>query len=286
MGITLTGIEEMLLRWLGDELFWQAIAWKIAKSLIILCILYIGNRVLDSVIDRFVSFQETYLNDEQHQRVHTLSTLFKNIVRGVIWFVAAMIILSDFGIDTTSLLAGASIVAVAVGVGAQNLVKDFVAGAFIILENQYGIGDIVTIKNFTGKVENITLRTTQLRSTDNVLHTIPNGLVDTVSNQTKGLYVSNVQVSVDGQADTEQVMQILQEALNTVVETVPGVYADGANVGGIYDLNGASTRYDIYIPSHRSDAYRVRNAYRYEVKRRFEEARIRVGEYNILIEQK
>lgn len=279
-------IESVFMRLLGDEEFWQLFVWKATKAVIIIFLLYVSNRVLDSVIDRFVSFQENYVSSRQHQRIHTLSTLLKNIVRGVLFFIAVMIILSDFGIDTTSLLAGASIVAVAVGVGAQSLVKDFVAGVYIILENQYAIGDIVTIRNLTGKVENITLRTTQLRSTDNVLHTIPNGSIDMVSNQTKGLYISNVQVSVDGQADTEQVMQLLQQALDNVIETVPGVYGDGANVGGIYDLNGTSTRYDIYIPSHRKDAYRVRNAYRYEVKRLFEKAQIRVGEYNILIEQK
>ncbi len=120
------------------------------------------------------------------QRSTTLTQILSSTVKAVILFAGTLMALSEVGINVTPILASAGVVGLAVGFGAQSLVKDVVSGFFILLEDQYGIGDSVTISGHTGVVETMNLRITQLRHEDDSLITIPNGLVAVVSNQSKG----------------------------------------------------------------------------------------------------
>lgn len=262
------------------KVFWEGIGLQFGKVIILLVLLVIAHRAVVSVVDRVVGLRMNIVGDEQQRRIHTLNGLFKIVLRIIFTFFGLVITLNACGIDTTSLLAGASIIGIAIGVGAQGLVKDFVAGMFIIMENQYAIGDIVTIKEFSGVVENITFRTTTVRSFDQILHTIPNGSIETVSNQTKGSYVSCIKIAVAQRADTEQVLRLLEQALAKVLQ-MPEAFEEGASVGGISDFAGNMVVYDVFIPSKRIDGYTIRNTYRYEVKKLFEEAKIPMPEYSM-----
>jgi small conductance mechanosensitive channel len=189
------------------------------------------------------------------------------------YFFMTIMILNEFHVDTTSLLAGASIIGLAIGVGAQSLVKDFVAGFFIILEGQYSIGDYVTVKGFSGIVTNVNLRTTRICSADKVFHTIPNGMIDIVSNYTRGMYVATIRVAVSQTADPDVVLPILQDALDAV-SVRSDVRDEGASVGGLAQMDGSSFIYEVSIPALRSDAYGVCTAYRYEVAKRLNAAKV------------
>ena len=120
------------------------------------------------------------------QRTSTLTQILGSTVKAVISFAGIMMALSELGINVTPILASAGVVGLAVGFGAQSLVKDVVSGFFILLEDQYGIGDQVTIAGHSGVIETMNLRITQVRDTDGALITIPNGSVGIVSNQSKG----------------------------------------------------------------------------------------------------
>ncbi len=187
-----------------------------------------------------------------------------------------MALLNEFNVDTTSLLAGASIIGLAVGVGAQSLVKDFVAGFFLMMENQYSIGDIVTVKGFTGFVSDVSFRTTKIQSFDKVIHTIPNGLIDIVSNYTKGLYIANVQIEVNQDIEPQRVIEVLNKALEEIKKRDDISGAD-ASVGGIASMHDGLFVYDIYLPTTRGNAYSVCTDYRYAAVRLLREAHIPMG---------
>lgn len=127
--------------------------------------------------------QELSLRSEQ--RVEALSTVLRSIVGVVIWTFAGFMVLAQLGIDLGPLLAGAGVVGLAVGFGSQALVRDFLAGLFILVEDQFGVGDVVDVGEATGKVEAVSLRTTRIRSVDGVLWHVPNGEIRRVGNKSQ-----------------------------------------------------------------------------------------------------
>jgi len=118
-------------------------------------------------------------------RAQTLGGVAASLVRVVIWSVAGLLVLDKFGINLGPLLAGASIVGVALGFGAQSLVKDFLSGFFILAEDQYGVGDVITISDTTATVEEVNLRVTRMRGADGTVWFIPNGEIRKVGNSHK-----------------------------------------------------------------------------------------------------
>ncbi len=118
-------------------------------------------------------------------RARTLGGVAASLVRVVVFSVAALLVLDKFGINLGPLLAGASIVGVALGFGAQSLVKDFLSGFFILAEDQYGVGDVITISDTTGTVEEVNLRVTRMRSSDGTVWFVPNGEIRKVGNSHK-----------------------------------------------------------------------------------------------------
>jgi len=118
-------------------------------------------------------------------RARTLGGVAASLVRVVVWSVAGLLVLDKFGINLGPLLAGASIVGVALGFGAQSLVKDFLSGFFILAEDQYGVGDVITISDTTGTVEEVNLRVTRMRASDGTVWFVPNGEIHKVGNSHK-----------------------------------------------------------------------------------------------------
>lgn len=141
----------------------------------------------------------------------TLRSLLSSVIGYLAYFFISLIVLRIFGIDLTSILAVAGIGSVAIGFGAQTLVKDVISGMFIWLEGNVNVGDIVTIANQTGRVENITLRTTLLRGTDGSLYAVPNGDVRTVICRSHGAHVAQVNVTVAHGQDLLRAQQVLED---------------------------------------------------------------------------
>jgi small conductance mechanosensitive channel len=119
------------------------------------------------------------------QRVEALATVLRSVVGVVVWTFAGFLVLAQLGINLGPLLAGAGVVGVAVGFGSQALVRDFVSGLFILVEDQFGVGDVVDVGEASGKVEAVSLRTTRIRSVDGVLWHVPNGEIRRVGNKSQ-----------------------------------------------------------------------------------------------------
>ncbi len=127
----------------------------------------------------------------------------------VIWVVAAIMILQELNFDVRPLLAGAGVVGLAIGFGAQNLVKDVFAGFFMLLDNQIRINDVVVINGQGGLVEEVNLRTTILRGEDGAVHLFPNGSITKFSNLTRDFSYAVFNISVDYKEDTDRVISVL-----------------------------------------------------------------------------
>ncbi len=149
--------------------------------------------------------------NEREKRAATLGKVLRNILRIVIWSIALLMVLNELEIDVGPLLAGVGIVGLAVGFGAQSLVKDIVAGMFILVENQYDVGDVIKVAGASGKVERVTLRSTRLRDLEGKIHIIPNGSMDVVTNMTKRYSRFVLDIGVAYKEDVDEIMALLKE---------------------------------------------------------------------------
>jgi moderate conductance mechanosensitive channel len=145
------------------------------------------------------------------QRAETLVGVVVSLIRIFVWTVAGLLILGELGLNLGPFLAGASIVGVALGFGTQSLVKDFVSGFFILVEDQYGVGDVVTVTDQTGTVEEVNLRVTRLRAADGTVWFVPNGEIRKVGNAAKEWTKAVVDVLVSNKADLEAAMAAIAE---------------------------------------------------------------------------
>lgn len=153
---------------------------------------------------------------EIKKRVETLSHVLYTTLWVAVSVLIVVTILPEFGIDAAPLIAGLGLVGLAVGFGAQNLVKDIINGLFILVENQYGVGDVVTIAGISGLVEDMNLRRTVLRDLDGIVHFVPHSQVDTASNFTRGYSRVNLNVRVGYDADLDHAIEVI----NRVGETL------------------------------------------------------------------
>ncbi|HBQ50431.1 TPA: mechanosensitive ion channel family protein [Candidatus Daviesbacteria bacterium] len=153
--------------------------------------------------DRFISIEA------EKKRQETLITVFHQAIVIIVWLLAVLMILSEIGINTAPLIAGAGIIGLAFGFGGQYLIKDLISGFFIILENQYRVGDVACFGDTCGLVEKVTLRTTILRDLDGVVHHVPNGEIKTASNLSKYFARVNLNIGVSYNSDLEKVIKVV-----------------------------------------------------------------------------
>ena len=146
--------------------------------------------------------------DRSSQRARTLGSVLRSLCTAVVGVTALIMVLSEFGVDLAPILASAGIVGIAVGFGAQNLVKDFLSGMFMLFEDQYGVGDIVDVGQASGTVETVGLRITTLRDVNGTLWYVRNGEILRVGNKSQGFAVAVVDVPVAHGSDVAEVSEV------------------------------------------------------------------------------
>lgn len=201
-----------------DTIDWQGLSLQAGRFLLILFLGWIAMRGLRLLLGRV----EKALLDRQQvstgieameasKRVETLIRLLRQASSIVIGVVVLLLALREIGLDITPILASAGIVGLAVGFGAQNLVRDVITGFFMIMEDQVRVGDVATVNGTTGVVERIGLRTIVLRDGEGTVHTFPNGTISTLANKTTGWSGYIAEVGVGYGEDVDQVMEIMRE---------------------------------------------------------------------------
>lgn len=148
---------------------------------------------------------------EQIRRAETLGRVLRYVISVAIVLIVILLILNQFGISIAPILGAAGVVGIAIGFGAQSLVRDYFNGIFLLLENQIAKGDVVTIVDKTGVVEDVTLRYVQLRDYEGSVHYIPNGLITTVTNMSRGFAYAVVDIGVAYRENVDQVMQVIED---------------------------------------------------------------------------
>jgi moderate conductance mechanosensitive channel len=172
-------------------------------------LLRFGFNRLETLLVRAAAAAET-VPGTATKRLRTLMSVLWTIVVGLVWFVAVLTTLGQIGVNVTPVLAGAGIVGLAIGFGAQNLVKDLVSGFFLILENQVRVGDVAVINGIGGLVEAISFRTIVLRDEAAVVHVFPNGSINTLANMTKDWSAYVISVNVAFKEDPDRVVDVMR----------------------------------------------------------------------------
>lgn len=168
-----------------------------------------GVRLIKKIIHKTVRHDLFPTESDRKKRIETLDSLVGASVRITVWIVAGMMIINEIGVDTGPLIASAGIVGIALGFGAQSLIKDFVSGIFIIVENQYRVGDVIKINDIDGVVEAITIRTTIMRDLDGNLHHVPNGSIVVTTNKTMDYGRINEDITVGLGTDIDQLEHVI-----------------------------------------------------------------------------
>ena len=184
---------------------------KIVGILIGLLILSQMSRWVVTWLEKFVPLKDPLQAAEAKKRARTLGNILRHTLLIVFFSIAILLILGELGIQLGPLLATAGIGAVAIGFGAQGLVKDVISGFFIILENQYRIGDAIEVAGVSGLVESVGLRTTVLRDLEGKVHIVPNGEIKIVSNLSKEWARSVLDVGISYREDVDQVIDLLSQ---------------------------------------------------------------------------
>ena len=181
----------------------------LAIVIVVLALILIVRHAVPPAVDAAVRRQMPSQPDEAKKRVTTLATVFVRTAEVVLILVGLFMALPELGLNIGPIVAGVGIVGIAVGFGAQTLVRDALNGLFILIENQYAIGDIVTLAGITGRVEEVNLRRTVLRDLDGAVHSIPNSEVRVATNLTREWSGVNMNVTVGYGEDTDRVTEVI-----------------------------------------------------------------------------
>ncbi len=207
----------------------------------LLLVSYLGKRLIVGLLrsDRIPGV----LNEH---RFKTVRGLAMSLLRYTLYFIGAMMILHELGVETTSVLAGAGIVGLAIGFGAQRLVQDVVTGFFILFEDQFSVGDYVSIAGVTGTVEEVGLRVTKIREGTGELHIISNGEIKQVTNMARGAMGVVVDVSVASHQDLDRVTATIEAAARKVADEHREVVLEEPHVLGVTGFREAGVTLQVF----------------------------------------
>ena len=246
---------ELLLIWLFAWGLWWLVK-RIAHRIVV---------AADDGDDRRLSLAE--------KRAATVSGLLQSVGRVAILLLALFLTLNQVvGLNTAPLLAGVSILGLAISFGAQSLVKDFISGTYILIENQFAVGDIIEAGGKAGVVEAMTLRITSLRDLEGTLHIIPNGQITSVSNRTRGWSRSVVDVTVAYDADIDRTMVVLRDELAQLAKDPEWNWKlDGApEVAGVNELGDNAVAIRVLLRTSPGMQWEVGREFRRRIKNRFD----------------
>lgn len=252
------------------------------KLLIILLVAIILVRLLSVITRRIVAFSEKRSpgSPMQAQQVRTVAGAIQSFGVLLIVFVTGMSVLKDaFNINIEPLLASAGIAGLAIGFGAQTLVKDMINGFFILVENQFQVGDVIRTSGVAGKVEQITMRRTLLRDADGALHVVPNGSIQIVSNLTRDWSQVTLHVSADYNENSDRVIELLK-AVAKDIHSDPAYAADlvaEPQVPGIERVRGMEVDYLLLAKVRPGRQHDVGRELRLRIKASFEANKIKAG---------
>ncbi|MNK32475.1 putative MscS family protein YkuT [compost metagenome] len=233
--------------------------------------------MIDRIGKAILSGIQPGTNPRMVQRSTTLTHILHSTIRTLIAFAGLMMALSEVGINITPILASAGIAGLAVGFGAQSLVKDVITGFFILLEDQYGVGDLVDIDTKIGIVEKMNLRITQLRSLDGSLITVPNGAVSLVSNMSKEWARALVEVNVPMETDIDRALALMLEEGVKLREERPHLLIEAPEAPGVVNFAEYAVTLRVMVKTAPLEQWAVGREWRRRIKAAFDREGIEIA---------
>ena len=221
-------------------------------KLITIIIILVVAKIILSIVNKFIEKSLTPLKKSKNykkriSRANTLIPLLQNISKYVIYFISGVIVLRELGVDTTAIIASAGVVGLAIGFGAQSLVKDVLSGAFLLFEGIISVGDSVNVGEHSGTVEVIGLRNIHLRKYSGELRVIPYGEVASFGNFNKGYMRAIVKVGVAYEQDVEKGMKALEEIADKWAEENKDIVLEAPIVQGVLSLGSSEVTLRVSI---------------------------------------
>ncbi len=240
--------------------------------------------IVSIVRGRLRRFFEKKIPDDRlviRKRTLTFNSVVSNLIIVIAFIAAALIIAGELGISVTPLLAGAGVAGIVVGFGAQSLIKDLINGAFILFEQWYQIGDVITIGGTTGAVERFNLRTTIIRDIEGTVHYIPNGEISVLGNRTQLFSRAVVDVGVHYDENTDKVVDTLEAVFDDIMKDPEygeciierPIILGG---GGISELGDSAVVFKIVTKVKAGEQWNIERQLRKRIKDRFDEAGIEI----------
>ena len=252
----------------------------VPKIVLVTVVSFVLIRLLRLITSKVAALQARKLpSGMRAQQVRTLASVITSIGVFIILFVAALEVLPLLGFNLGPLLASAGVAGLAIGFGAQALVHDFINGFFILLENQYDIGDNIRIAGVKGTVEEMTLRRTVLRDDDGTVHTVPNSQVTIVSNTTRDWSQLTMRVVVAFSEPSDRIIRLLQQ-IGEEVKHDPAFAGDIVSeiqVPGIDRIGNGEAEYLILVKTRPNQQYAVGRELRRRIKESFEQNKVQTA---------
>lgn len=267
---------EALQTYLGE---WQGLAVTALHVVLILVLTWLALGLSRKALGRLRRHMQQDLGDlERLKRLDTLERVFRYVATVIITLVGVMLVLSEVGISIAPILATAGVLGIAIGFGAQSLVKDYFNGFFLLLENQVRQGDVVEVAGKGGLVEEMTLRYIRLRDYEGTVHYVPNGTIDSVSNRSRGFAFALIDIGVAYREDLDEVYAVMREVA-AAMRADPEL---GAKIEEDLDIAGVDNWADSAVVIRCRfkvkplEQWNVRRAFLYRLKNAFDAAGIEI----------
>lgn len=248
---------------------------KLIKIAIIFAIIYILTKIVNKIINKTIRNRKNYNLLMSNKRANTLINILKKSINYFLIFIGVMMTLDLVGIDTKSILATAGIGGLAIGFGAQSLIKDLITGIFILLEDQYSVGELIETEGYEGIVEDLGVRVTKLRAFSGELHIIPNGNIKIVTNKTRGAMRALVTMSIAYEEDVDRAIKVLEYECEKIKDSNETII-EGPTVLGIVNLGDYSVDINVVAKTNPMDQWAVEREIRKKLKSALEIAGIEI----------
>ena len=269
-------LHDVLLDWRED---WINFLRHAPAILLIIAVALVVLRIVRALIHRISKLSAGKLTTGlREQQIRTLATVLNSVVTVVVVFVTILLVLQKIDINIGPLLASAGVAGLAIGFGAQTLVHDYINGFFVLLEDQYNLGDTVRLAGLKGTVEHLTLRRTVLRDDDGTVHMIPNSQITVVSNMTRDWAQLALKITVAYEESSDKIINLLQQV-------GADIRHDGAfegdivevQVPGIDRVGNGEAEYLVLVKTRPNKQYGVSREFRRRIKQCFENNKIKPG---------
>lgn len=225
---------------------------------------------INHLIKRMLKVRVRRVDYKKHQ---TILTVVRSVIKYIIFIIDVLLILSVYGVDTKAIIASLGVIGVVLGLGLQDLLKDVIAGGAILFENQYRVGDTVSINGFKGEVLSLGLKTTRLKAYTGEIKILSNRVVTEVINYSLDINMAIIDVSVDYDSDLDFVEGVLKEVCKEQQEILPNLKGS-IDVLGIQELESSGIVYRITVPCVPMQHFGVERALRKAIKNAFDENHI------------